>query len=259
MNLLRGMLLPIAIITCWFVLSKFNQINSFLIPSPEVIYQTAISLCSSGVLFKHISISLYRVLLGFSITVLLAFPLAVLVGLQRDVEKYLNPFLHFLRQIPPIACIPIIILWFGIGEQSKLVIIVLAAFFPVFLNCLEGFLKCDTKLIEVGIAYGFNKNRQFFRIMLPSAVPSIILGMRLGLGYSWRALIGAELIAASSGIGYMIIEGEQISRPDIVIVGILMIGLFGYLVDYVFTVISGWLMPWREEVDDGSRGNQRAV
>ncbi len=259
MNFLRGMLLPVGIIACWFSLSKLNQLNSFLIPSPAVIYQTAISLFSSGVLLNHILISLYRVLLGFGITVLLAFPLAVLVGLQRNIERYLNPFLHFLRQIPPIACIPIIILWFGIGEKSKLVVIVLAAFFPVFLNCLEGFLKCDNKLIEVGIAYGFNKHKRFFQIMLPAALPSIILGMRLGLGYSWRALIGAELIAASSGIGYMIIEGEQISRPDIVIVGIVMIGLFGYLVDYIFTIISNWLMPWREEVDDGSRSNQRAV
>lgn len=116
-------------------------------------------------------------------------------------------------------------------------------------------MQCDPKLIEVGRSFGFSKKKQFWKIVLPSALPSIILGLRLGLGYSWRALIGAELIAASAGIGYMIIEAEELSRPDTVIVGILVIGLLGYMIDYGFLKLSHLLMPWdrkRENYDSFS-------
>ncbi len=131
-------------------------------------------------------------------------------------------------------------------------VIVLAAFFPIFLNTLEGIRQCDSKLLEVGKVFGFTPREKFLKIIVPAALPSVILGMRLGLGYSWRALIGAELIAASAGIGYMIIEAEQISRPDIVIVGILMIGIFGYMIDYAFLRFSRFMLPWnREKVNHG--------
>ena len=142
--------------------------------------------------------------------------------------------LEFIRHIPPIACIPMLILWLGIGESSKMAVIILAAFFPIFLNTLNGVINCDSKLLEVGDIFGFSIREKFFKIILPSAIPYVTVGMRLGLGYSWRALIGAELIAASSGIGYMIMDAEQLSRPDIIIVGIVTIGMLGYIIDLLF-------------------------
>ena len=241
---LKGSLLPLLLIGWWLVASALQMVNSYLVPSPASILHTTVVLVQKGILLKHLTTSLYRIMAGFGLTFLLAFPLAVLLGTNRWLASYSDPLLHFIRHIPPISCIPIFILWLGIGEASKLAIIVLAAFFPVFLNTLAGIVTCDPKLIEVGQIFGLSRMEKFHRIILPAALPSIILGIRLGLGYSWRALIGAELIAASAGVGYMIIEAEQLSRPDIVIVGILVIGSIGYLIDHAFLKLSNLLLPW---------------
>lgn len=240
----KGLLLPLLIIAWWLVASALQMVNSYLIPSPASILHTTVVLVQKGILIKHLTTSLYRIFAGFGITFLLAFPLALILGTNRWLTPYFHPLLHFIRHIPPISCIPIFILWMGIGETSKLAIIVLAAFFPVFLNTLAGILYCDPKLIEVGQIFGLSRMEKFHRIILPAALPSIILGIRLGLGYSWRALIGAELIAASAGVGYMIIEAEQLSRPDIVIIGILVIGSIGTLIDYAFLRFSHSVLPW---------------
>ena len=178
---------------------------------------------------------------------ILAFPVAVLIGIVRPLEDYLTLTLEFIRHIPPIACIPMLILWLGIGEASKIAVIILAAFFPIFLNTLDGVINCDKKLLEVGDIFGFSEKDKFFKIILPSAMPSVIVGMKLGLGYSWRALIGAELIAASSGIGYMIMDAEQLSRPDIIIVGIITIGLLGYIIDLLFFSLTTRLPNWNKK------------
>ena len=247
MTAFKGLLLPVLLLIWWWSASALQLVNSYLIPSPESVLYTAGVLFKKGILLHHMETSLHRVFIGFGLTFLLAFPLAVLLGMNRKFEAYFEPVLHFIRHIPPIACIPLLILWLGIDEASKLAVIVLAAFFPIFLNAREGIVRCDPKLIEVGKAFGFSRKKQFWKIVLPSALPAIILGMRLGLGYSWRALIGAELIAASAGIGYMIIEAEQLSRPDTVIVGILVIGLLGYMIDYGFSQLVRLLLPWNRE------------
>ncbi|AGL03303.1 ABC transporter permease [Desulfoscipio gibsoniae] len=244
MKILKCLTIPFVILALWVTGSAAGMINQYIIPPPSRVIHTAITLLGSGLLLDHISISLYRVFAGFLATILFAFPLAVLVGLNRRLEDYIEPVLDFLGHIPPIACIPMLILWFGIGEASKLAVIILATFFPVFLNTLNGILSCDKQLLEVGDVFGFSGRDKFLRIVIPAALPSIIVGMRLGLGYSWRALIGAELIAASSGIGYMIIEAEQLSRPDIIIVGLITIGLCGYMIDYCFFKLTSCIIPW---------------
>lgn len=128
-----------------------------------------------------------------------------------------------------------IILWFGIGETSKIVIIVLASFFPVFLNVLKGVGGCDKRYIEVGKVFDMSQKDIFLKIILPNSVPDILIGLKLGIGYSWRAIIGAELIAASSGIGYLILDAQQISRSDIVMLGIIVIGTLGIITDNIFS------------------------
>lgn len=136
----------------------------------------------------------------------------------------------------------------GNREAPKIAVIILAAFFPIFLNTLNGVIGCDQKLLEVGHIFKFTAKEKFLKIILPSAMPSVIVGMRLGLGYSWRALIGAELIAASAGIGYMIMDAEQLSRPDIIIVGIMTIGVLGYLIDYLFFSLTGGMSGMKERI-----------
>ncbi len=190
--------------------------------------------------------SLYRVFAGFAVALLLALPLGILIGMNRRWVRYTEPMLEFIRHIPPLATIPMLILWFGIDETSKLTIIVLATFFPIYLNTVNGIIHCDPKLLEVGRSFGFSRGRLFWRIILPAILPYILIGMRLGLGYSWRSLIGAELIAAAAGIGYMILDAEQLSRPDIIVVGILTIGILGSVIDHAFFRLTRHFTPWGE-------------
>lgn len=238
MKKLKGLLLPLLLILVWIIIAKLHIFNSYIIPSPTTILITTIELLKSGELIKNLVISLNRVIIGFLITFLIAFPLAIFLGRRKKVMPYVEPFLEFMRHIPPIAMIPILILWLGIGESSKLVIIILATFFPIFSNTLTGITNYDEKLLEVGDVFHFSNIDKFTKIIFPQALPSILTGIQLGLGYSWRSLMGAELVAASSGIGYMIIDAEQLSRPDIVIVGILSIGILGYTIDYIFLKLS---------------------
>jgi len=239
MKRLKGLILPVILVVIWTVISELHIANEYIIPAPQKIFMAAFEMIKTGELAKNMIISLGRVIAGFVITFIIAFPMAVFVGAKPKAIPYIEPFMEFMRHVPPIATIPILILWFGIGETSKMVVIFLATFFPIFSNTLNGVTNYDKKLLEVGESLGFTGRDKFLKIIFPQAIPSIMTGVQLGLGYSWRALMGAELIAASSGIGYMIVDAEQLSRPDIVIVGILSIGLLGYAIDYMLIKVTG--------------------
>lgn len=244
----RGLLLPIILLICWQLLSKAGFWSTYLLPPPETVFEAGKSLFESGILWKHILVSIARVIGGFILACLFAFPLAILLGLHPRLSPWFTPTLNFFRHTPPLALIPILILWLGIGEGTKLSIIILASFFPIFLNAESGIRNANFRLIEVGKSLGYSKKMIFQKIILPASLPSIALGMRLGMGYSWRALIGAEMIAASSGLGYLILDAEQMSRSDIIIVGILSIGILGSLMDWFFRKLYQDWLPWGQEV-----------
>jgi sulfonate transport system permease protein len=244
--LLKRSIVAILILTAWGLCAAAAALNDYLLPPPWKVAALAWNLLSEGVLLTHIRVSLYRVFAGFGLTVALAFPLAVLAGLNRLSRQLLETPLEFVRHIPPLATTPLLILWLGIGEASKLAVIVLATFFPLFLNTVSGVARCDEKLVEVGRVLGLGSFERLVRIVLPAALPSIVVGLRLGFGYSWRALIGAELLAATAGLGYMIVEAEELARPDIVLVGIITIGGLGHLLDALFLKLSRRLIPWQE-------------
>jgi sulfonate transport system permease protein len=187
--------------------------------------------------FEDIYISYLRVLQGFFIATLLAFLLAMVRVTLPKYNDYYESIAQFLKNVPPLSLIPLLILWLGIGETTKISIIVLTSFFPIYLNTVKGFESCDKKLLEVGEVYGYSKVSSFFKIRLPYAMSDILVGMRIGLGYSWRAIISAEMIAASTGLGHMILFAQQMSRTDKVIVGILVIGVVGYITDRLFALI----------------------
>lgn len=252
MKRLKGLILPVILVVIWTAISELHIANQYIMPAPQKILMAAIETIKTGELAKNMVISLERVIIGFIITFIIAFPMAVFVGAKPKVIPYIEPFMEFMRHVPPIATIPILILWFGIGETSKAVVIFLATFFPIFSNTLNGVTNYDKKLLEVGESLGFNGRDKFFKIIFPQAVPSIMTGIQLGLGYSWRALMGAELIAASSGIGYMIVDAEQLSRPDIVMVGILSIGILGCVIDYILIKITKKIVnKYGKEMDYG--------
>lgn len=223
----------IVLFVLWFLLCRLEVFSTYVLPTPEKVFDSFLKMLKSGEIFEDVIISLIRILKGFSIAFLLAFVLGMFRSLVPASEKYYDYIVQFFRNVPPLSLIPLLILWCGIGETTKTVIIVLASFFPMYLNIVKGFTGCDQKLLEVGDAFGYSKFEKFKHIILPYASADILVGMRIGMGYSWRAIIGAEMIAASSGIGHMILFAQEMSRTDKVIVGIFVVGIVGLVTDKI--------------------------
>lgn len=233
----KGLIIFIIIIAAWKIVFELKIWSSFILPSPEKVLKTFINMCKDKTLFVNIWASLRRVVAGFSISALFAIPFGIYFGINEKIYRYFSTLINFLRNTPPLALIPMLILWFGIGEESKIIIIILASFFPIFTSTIKGIRNCDYKLIEVGKGFEFTKLQIIRNIIIPSALIDIAIGLKLALGYSFRAIIGAELVAASSGLGYLISDGKEMSRTDVVIVGIIIIGTLGILCDSIFGLI----------------------
>lgn len=225
------------IFVIWHIVCETGAVSSYVLPSPTKVWNSFWKMCLSGEIFTDISISFIRVLKGFLIAFVLAFLLGMVRVLLPEATGFYEHMIQFFRNVPPLSLIPLLILWCGIGETTKIVVIVLASFFPMYLNIVKGFTSCDKKLLEVGQTFGYSKLKCFFCIIFPHAMGDLLVGMRIGLGYSWRAIIGAEMVAASTGLGHMILFAQQMSRTDKVIVGIFVIGIIGYLTDLLFGFI----------------------
>lgn len=248
-----GAAFPIFVIIIWELAARNGLIDSYFLPPPSSIYHTFVSMVKSGLLAKHFLASLSRLAYGFFITVITAVPLGIIVGKARVFKHWITPTLSFLQQIPPIAWIPIFILWLGIEEASKIAVIIYASFFPVFLNTVQGVLSVDPKLKEVARSFMLSPLDMIRRVYIPSATMSIFVGLRLGLSNCWRALVGAELIAASSGIGSLIIEGRELSQPDKIFVAVFTIGIAGLLIDLLLKKTENVLMPWQKNYQVGGK------
>jgi len=225
--------LPLVLIAVWVIVSAFELVNPFLIPPPEKVWETALELFASGVIWNHIAISLARVWGGFILSVLFALPLALLFHEVPFLRRAFHGLFEMLHSVPPLALIPLLILWFGIGEGSKIAVIILASFFPAFLNAESAFASMDTRLLELSRSLDLSYSRHLFSVLIPASLPQIITGLRLGFGYAWRALLGAELIASASGLGYFISNSQAMARTDRVFAGIIIIGLLGTFFDAV--------------------------
>lgn len=237
------------LVLVWFLVGRSGILSSYVLPPPSKVFASFEKMLVTGELWRDICISFLRVMKGFSIAFVLAFVLGMVRAMLPASGKYYEYVVQFFRNVPPLSMIPLLILWCGIGETTKTVIIVLASFFPMYLNIVKGFTGCDRKLMEVGDMFGYSGIRKFFRIVLPYASADILVGMRIGLGYSWRAIIGAEMVAASTGLGHMILFAQQMSRTDKVIVGILVIGMVGYVTDRIFAMVISKLL--RGSCDNG--------
>ena len=235
--------LPAGIIALWWILSALRLVNPYLIPAPGKIFSAAARLLAGGELAGHIRISLLRVWSGYLISAGAALPLALIFHESPPLRKAFHGIFETVRAVPPLALIPLLILWFGIGEASKLAVIVLATFFPIFLNAESGFDSMDSRWLELSRSLELSFPRHLRSVLIPAALPQIITGMRLGFGYSWRALLGAELFASASGLGYLITDAQAMARTDRVFVGIFTIGLLGVIFDALFRFLAARLLP----------------
>jgi len=242
---LKGLALPVAMIVVLEVVVRVGWIPSYQMPAPSEIVLTLRDL-AEGALWKHISASLLRVLLGFAIGTSLALVFAAWVGLSREAEAYLEPTFAGLRSIPSLAWVPLLLLWLGIDETSKIVLIAIGAFFPVYLNGMAAIRDIDRKLVEVGQMLGFSRYRLVRRILLPAALPGLFTGLRSGMSLAWMFLVAAELIAATKGLGYLLSDGRETSRPDIVLAAIIVLAVLGKLSDGVLAGLEKRFLAWRD-------------
>lgn len=221
--------------------------NPVLLPTPAVVLEGFYQLLADGLLLKDVLASLKRVFVGFLIASVIGVPLAMLLAYFITLRRLILPVINLIRPIPPIAWIPIAILWFGIGDKPSFFITAIAAFFPIFLNSFFGGVSVEDQHLNAARCLGAKKISLVTRIMFPSALPMIWTGLKIGLGQSWMAVVTAELIAAQSGLGYMI----QVSRLNLetshVLVGMVTIGILGSLMALVLTSVEHYVLPWKQK------------
>ena len=240
-------IVPVALLVLWFVSTEgLRWFPPNQLPSPLAVLRTGGVLLADGDLTKHLVASIGRVFAGFAIGTVAAVILGVLVGLSRNVEQLIDPTLQALRNVPSLAWVPFLLLWLGIDETPKIVLIAIGGFFPVYLNLVSGIRQTDRKLLEVGYTFGFTDLSLIRRIVLPSALPYLLTGLRVGLGQSWLFLVAAELIASTRGLGFMLIDGQNSSRPDIMLVSILILALLGKLCDGGLRLAEQRLLSWAD-------------
>lgn len=246
-NVILTLFIPIVVCILWQICSENGYINKSILPSPEKVGQSFIKLLQNGSLFKHIVSSLVRVLKGYLIGTLAGISIGIIAALSKNVEKLLQIPIGVLRPVPAIALIPFFILWMGIGEESKVAVIVFGSFWPVLLNTIQGIKSTDAKLLEVGKILEKNKFTMLTQIIFPSALPSILTGLRLGISSAWTCVVAAEMIAASSGIGFLISYSREMSQPASLLIGVATIGLFGLVIDIIFTKLNIHLIFWQKQ------------
>jgi ABC-type nitrate/sulfonate/bicarbonate transport system permease component len=244
----RHLWLLLAFIAVWELASVYGRsINpqlDVMLPPPTAVFSAAVDLLHRGVLFTHIFDSLYRVLMAVGVASLIGVPLGLAMGWSKRVRLAVDPLLEFIRPIPPLAWIPLSILWFGIGDMQIVYIIFLAAFFPIVLNSMAGARDVDTFLMRAGLSLGANRRELFTTVVLPASLPQIFTGVRIGLGIGWMALVAGELVAAPSGLGYMINNARTLFRSDYILLGMVLIGALGLVLDYLMRQVARFAMPW---------------
>jgi sulfonate transport system permease protein len=241
---------PVAVLVCWQLESNLGLISAQKLPPPSEIWSTAVNLVTTnspayGTLQGAMLVSLERVAIGFGLGAAAAVSLAVLAGLSRTGENAVDPLMQMLRTVPLFGLIPVFIVWFGIGELPKILLIALAAAFPLYLNTFSGIRNVDAKLAELGQALHLRRGELLRQIVLPGALPQVLVGLRQSLGFSWLALVVAEQINANAGLGFMITQATQFLRNDVIFVALLVYCILGLLTDALVRLLERRALSWR--------------
>lgn len=240
-----GLLAPVAVFALWAYASHAGLVAETLLVSPRQTWRAFEELLRQGQLQTDLQVSLGRLLSGFLFGSGLGVLAGILTAMSRTADEALSPLLQFLRQIPSVVFIPVFMLLFGVQEFFKIAIISKAAFFPVVLATHDGIRNVSSRHLEVARAYLLTPLQRIHYVILPATVPAVVAGLRIGLGRSWLLLVAAELLAADSGIGYTIQMGRQMFRIDVIVVGIIVIGIVGFVIDRVFLLLERRYLAWR--------------
>ncbi|MDB5959371.1 MAG: transporter permease [Massilia sp.] len=236
--------LPLLLLAGWEVAARMGWLSSRVLPEPWAVAKAFWTLTASGELFVHLRTSLWRAISGFAVGAGLGLLLGLLTGSVRRAETLLDTTLQMIRNIPALALIPLVILWFGIDESAKLFLLAVGVFFPVYLNTFHGIRSADQSLIEMAKSYGLKGWPLYRDVILPAALPSILVGVRFSLGLVWVLLIVAETISAQAGIGYMTMNAREFLQTDVVLVGILLYALLGKGADVFARALERRCLRW---------------
>ena len=237
-------LVPVGVIGSWQLLTSIGVIPGRVLPAPSDVLRAGWRLLLSGELIRNVWVSFWRAIVGLAIGGSIGFALGLANGLSRRSERILDSTLQMVRNVPHLALIPLVILWFGIDETAKIFLVALGVFFPIYVNTQHGIRTVDAQLVEMGRIYGMTPAALFRRVYLPGALPSIFVGLRYALGIMWLTLIVAETIAASSGIGYMAMQAREFLLVDVVVLSILIYALLGKLADSATRVLERLCLRW---------------
>lgn len=239
-----GWLLPVGIVVIWELLTRLGFVRSNVLPPPTAVLQAFLKLAATGELWENIWISTLRALSGLVIGGSIGFVFGLLNGLSRLSRRYTDTTLQMIRNVPHLALIPLVILWFGIDEEAKIFLVALGVFFPIYVNTLLGIQTTDPHLVEMARSYGMSRFDQFWNVILPGAAPSIFVGLRYALGIMWLTLIVAETISANSGLGHMAMDAREFLMLDVVVLSIVIYALLGKLADVVARLLEQLSLQW---------------
>jgi sulfonate transport system permease protein len=242
---LLGWIIPVSVLLVWELLARLGMLPPNWLPAPTLVGETIYQLAVAGDLLKHAGTTIARVTVGFLLGASAGTLLGGLTGYLQVARKLLDPSLQALRSVPSIAWVPLFLLWLGIQETSKITLIALGAFFPVYLNLSVAMRHVDPKLLEVGKLYRLSSFQMVRRLILPAALPEYIVGLRSGLGLAWMFVVAAELLGASSGIGYLMVDGQMTGRASIILASVILFAIFGKTTDWMMNAVGRRLLGHR--------------
>jgi sulfonate transport system permease protein len=247
-RVLLGFFLPILIALLWEAAVTFGIAQGRLVPPPSRILATLAALSETGELWTHVWATLWRILAGFAIGAAAGIVLGALSGANQTIRRLLDPTLQALRAIPSIAWVPLFILWLGIFEASKVALIAVGVFFPVYLGIAGAILSVDRKLVEVGHVFRLSRTKLARRILLPAILPEALIALRSGLGLGFMFVVAAEFMGASEGLGYLLVDGQQMGKPDQILAAIIAFALLGKIADSILVYSTKPLVRWQDTV-----------
>lgn len=244
-------IIPVLILLVWQWGASWGWISARTLPAPFDVLKAFIRLVKSGELIDHMKVSFERAMVGFAVGGGIGFLLGLINGMFPVASRLLDSTVQMIRNIPHLALIPLVILWFGVGEEAKIFLVALGVMFPIYINTYHGIRHVDGSYIEMAKVYGLNTWELFWHVILPGALPSIFVGLRFALGFMWLTLIVAETIAANAGIGYMAMNAREFMQTDVVVLGILLYALLGKGADIIAHLLEKSLLKWHPNFQKG--------
>lgn len=235
---------PVLLILAWEIISRMEWVDPFFFPPPTAILKSMLEMARSGELFRHMGISLYRALGGYFLAALLGLGMGILVCWSRRAEVMLDPIFELLRPVSTLGLVPLVIIWFGIGNGSKIAIVLKACFFPILLNTVAGIRGVNGKLIQAARSLGASESQVWIKVILPAALPVIFTGMRISTAISMMAIVGVEMLAADSGLGFLIIDAQRVFATDKMFVGIITLSVMGFCMDALARMMQKRFVGW---------------